>query len=143
MEYGKHADKEKIIKKSQYCFWSGHTSMAICQLSQTTYCFFIVYSSSVSTANSNSNQPSCSYANYCASLYQFKQIALVFDEVCSRNCFDECMKIYDLIKNELLNIGSSSTFLVMAVLPFCTFQNFLHFITPIDALLSKLAKLLK
>ena len=33
MEYGKHADKEKIIKKSQYCFWSGHTSMAICQLS--------------------------------------------------------------------------------------------------------------
>lgn len=33
MEYGKHADKEKIIKKSQYCFWSDHTSMAICQLS--------------------------------------------------------------------------------------------------------------
>ena len=138
MEYGRHADKEKIIKKSQYCFWSGHTSMAICQLSQTTYCFFIVYSSSVSTANSNSNQPSCSYANYCASLYRFKQIALVFDEVCFRNCFDECMKIYDLIKNEL-----SSTFLVMAVLPFCTFQNVFRSITPIDALLSKLAKLLK
>ena len=77
MEYGKHKGKQKIIKKSQYIFLSGHTSMAMSiQLGNILFLYCILIFSS----NCILEFLSASYANHCVNLHQFEQIVLSFGE---------------------------------------------------------------